>query len=199
MALGGLVMSRALATPYFLKSGRLGFRCWSPEDLPLALALWGDINVTRFFGGPFSEEEIGRRLEREITRMNTHGIQYWAMHLLADDEHVGCCGLRPYRLEEGVPELGFHLRPKYWGRGVAVEAAGAVIPFAFETLGAKALSAGHHPGNVASKRVLEKLGFQYSHDEIFDALGILIPYYLLKRPDGGPGREDADSERRRTV
>src|SRR5713226_2248019 len=180
MALGGLVMSRALAAPYFLKSGRLGFRCWSPEDLPLALALWGDINVTRFFGGPFSEEEIGRRLEREITRMNTHGIQYWAMHLLADDEHVGCCGLRPYRLEEGVPELGFHLRPKYWGRGVANEAARAVIPFAFETLGAKALSAGHHPGNVASKRVLEKLGFQYSHDEIFDALGVLIPYYLLK-------------------
>lgn len=84
---------------YFLKSMRLGFRCWSKDDLPLARELWGDIEVTRFFGGPFSDEEIDRRLEREITRMNTHEFQYWPIHLLSDDAHVACCGLRPYRPE----------------------------------------------------------------------------------------------------
>ena len=51
---------------YFLTSARLGFRCWSTQDLPLAQALWGDLEVTRFFGGPFSTEEVSRRLEREI-------------------------------------------------------------------------------------------------------------------------------------
>ena len=170
--------------PYFLKSMRLGFRCWSRDDLPLARELWGDIEVTRFFGGPFSCEEVGQRLEREIIRMNTHGFQYWPIHLLSDNEHVGCCGLRPYRPEGQVHELGFHLRPKYWGRGLALEAARAVIPFAFERIGAKGLSAGHHPGNLASKKVLEKLGFRYTHDEFFEAIGINIPYYLLTQTDG---------------
>jgi len=172
------------ATPpcYFLRSERLGFRCWTEDDLLLARQLWGDIEVTRFFGGPFSEEEIARRMKREISRMNTYRFQYWPIHALTDNEHVGCCGLRPYRLEEEVHELGFHLRPKYWGRGLAMEAAGAVIDFAFKRIGAKGLSAGHHPGNVNSKKVIEKLGFQYDHDEFFDALGIDIPYYLLARP-----------------
>jgi RimJ/RimL family protein N-acetyltransferase len=167
---------------YFLKSARLGFRHWSREDLPVARELWGDIGVTRFFGGPFSEEEIGRRLEREIARMETHQFQYWPIHVLSDDEFAGCCGLRPYRLEDQVHELGFHLRPKFWRQGMAVEAARAVMGFAFERLGARGLSAGHHPGNVNSKKVLEKLGFQYTHDEFFEVLGMDIPYYLLTRP-----------------
>jgi RimJ/RimL family protein N-acetyltransferase len=65
-----------------------------------------------------------------------------------------------------------------------VEAARAVIAFSFETIGAKSLSAGHHPQNAASKKVLEKLGFQYTHDEFFAALGMDIPYYLLIGPGG---------------
>jgi ribosomal-protein-alanine N-acetyltransferase len=165
--------------PYFMTSSRLGFRCWSSEDLPLARRLWGDIEVTRFFGGPFSEEEIARRLEREIAGMNKHQFQYWPMHMLSDDDHVGCCGMRPFRPHEQIHELGFHLRPEYWGRGLAIEAARAVILFAFNTIGAKGISAGHHPDNRNSQKVLEKLGFRYTHDEFFAALGTDIPYYLL--------------------
>jgi hypothetical protein len=60
---------------YFLKSARLGFRCWSQNDLPLARELWGDLEVTRFFGGPFSEEEIVARLNRELARLEEHGFQ----------------------------------------------------------------------------------------------------------------------------
>jgi ribosomal-protein-alanine N-acetyltransferase len=179
---GTAKMSGAARETYFLKSARLGFRCWSKEDLPLARGLWGDIEVTRYFGGPFSQVEIGERLEREISRMEKYGFQYWPIHLLGDDEHVGCCGLRPYRLEEGIPELGFHLRPKYWGRGLAPEAARAMIDYAFGTIGAKGLSVGHHPENLASKKVIEKMGFRYSHNEFFATLGMEIPYYRLARP-----------------
>lgn len=118
-------------------------------------------------------------LEREIERMNTHGFQYWPIYLLSEDEFVGCCGLRSYRPEDAVHELGFHLRPRYWGKGLAVEAGREAITFGFQTLGAKGISAGHHPGNVNSKKVMEKLGFRYTHDEFFPELGIDIPYYLL--------------------
>jgi RimJ/RimL family protein N-acetyltransferase len=46
--------SGELTDPYFLKSERLEFRCWSQDDFPLARELWRDIEVTRYFGGPFS-------------------------------------------------------------------------------------------------------------------------------------------------
>lgn len=177
-------MSGVVSTAYFLRSERLGFRCWTQEDLPLALQLWCDIEVTRFFGGPFSDEAIRERFELQIRNQQECGFQYWPIHLLESGEFAGCCGLRPYWPEKGVPELGFHLRPKFWGRGLAVEAARAVIPYAFETIGAKGLSAGHHPGNLVSKKVIEKLGFRYSHDEFFPALGMTIPYCLLTPKSG---------------
>jgi [ribosomal protein S5]-alanine N-acetyltransferase len=177
-------MGGAQTASYFLKTERLGFRCWAKQDLPAARELWGDMEVTRFFGGPFSDEEIGERLEREISRMAAYRFQYWPIFLLSNDDHVGCCGLRPYRPEEEIHELGFHLRPKYWGQGLAVEAARAVIVYGFETIGAKSLSAGHHPENVVSKKTIERLGFRYSHDEFFPKLSMDIPYYLLVRPGG---------------
>lgn len=167
---------------YFLKSQRLGFRWWSGDDQPLARELWGDLEVTKFFGGPLPEEEITRRLQIELDRAVAHNFQYWPMHLLKNGEFAGCCGLRPYKLDQGIPELGFHLRPKFWGRGLAPEAAKAVIEYAFATLGVKGLSAGHHPENANSKKVLEKLGFHYTYDEFFPALGMHIPYYLLAPP-----------------
>lgn len=167
---------------YFLQSQRLGFRLWTPEDLPLARELWGDLAVTRFFGGPFSEAQIAERLQLEISRMESYDLQYWPMHLLADGEFVGCCGIRPYRPSEEIHELGFHLRPKFWGQGLAGEAASTVIQYAFEVVKAKGLSAGHHPENFASEKLIEKLGFHYSHHEAFAVLGMDIPYYLLLRP-----------------
>lgn len=174
-------MNNAVPHDYFLRTDRLGFRCWTADDVQLARDLWGDVEVTRFFGGPFSAEDIDERLQREIARMNTHQFQYWPIHLLSNREHVGCCGLRLYRPDDKIHELGFHLRPRYWGQGLAREAAQAVIDFAFATVGAKALSAGHHPANLNSKKVIEKLGFRYTHDEYFPALQMSIPYYLLHR------------------
>ena len=50
---------------YFLKTLRIGFRNWSSDDLPLAESLWGDLQVTRFIGGPFSEDQISQRLRKE--------------------------------------------------------------------------------------------------------------------------------------
>jgi [ribosomal protein S5]-alanine N-acetyltransferase len=165
---------------YFLKSPRLGFRLWSMDDLSLALTLWGDSQVSRFLGGPFSPEQIRARLTREIEIQRDHRIQYWPVFLLTNGEFAGCCGLRPYK--EQVPELGFHFLPSHWGKGIASEAGRAVISYAFDPFGAKALFAGHHPDNAASARVLEKLGFRYTHHEIYPPTGEMHPSYLLERP-----------------
>lgn len=168
--------------PYFLKSARLGFSRWSAEDLPLATALWGNPQVTRYFGGPFSREKINERLAREIALMSTHNVQYWPIFLLAGGAHVGCAGLQLYKLDEKIYELGVHLLPPYWGQGFAVEASKAIIEFAIESLGARSLFAGHHPENNASRSVLKKLGFQYQGEEFYAPTGQLEPTYLLSPP-----------------
>jgi RimJ/RimL family protein N-acetyltransferase len=171
---------------YFLRTERLGFGHWALEDFSLAMALWGDAEVTRLLGGPFSEEQVKERLAREIDSMERHGVQYWPIFWLADGDFVGCAGLRPYKPEARIFELGFHLRPPYWGKGLALEASRALITFAFTELGAAGLFAGHHPSNKASQRVLEKLGFRYTHEEIYPPTGLLNPSYLLTA-----GRESA--------
>jgi [ribosomal protein S5]-alanine N-acetyltransferase len=167
---------------YFLTTARLGFRCWSADDLPLALALWGDAAVTRFIGGPFSADQIRQRLDDEIAMMRAHGVQYWPLFLLRDGEHVGCGGLRPYRAEHSIYEMGFHLRPEYWGRGLAVEIGAALSAYAFGTLRAATLVAGHHPHNTASQRVLEKLGFRFTHEEFYLPTGLRHRTYALVHP-----------------
>jgi RimJ/RimL family protein N-acetyltransferase len=167
---------------YFLKSARLGFRCWSKDDLPLAIALWGDAKVTALIGGPFNARQVEERLIREIECLAIHKVQYWPIFLLSNGEHAGCAGLRPDCAGEQVYELGFHLRSEFWGRGLAEEAGRAVISHAFDALGAKALFAGHHPENRASRRVLEKLGFRMTHEELYPPTGLMHPSYWLERP-----------------
>ena len=167
---------------YFLNSPRLGFRTWSMEDVPLALALWGNLEVTKTFGGPFSESQILERLAREIANQLSYKLQYWPVFLLATNEFAGCCGLRLYKQGKQIFELGFHFLPQFWGKGLATEAAQAVISYAFGPLALKGLFAGHHPDNAASKKVLEKLGFRYTHDELYPPTGLMNPSYFLAPP-----------------
>lgn len=166
---------------YFLKSPRLGFSTWGHADLPLALELWGDPEVTRLTGGPFTAYQVCMRLELEIHNHAEHGVQYWPLFLLQTGDHVGCCGLQPHIPSEGIYQLGFQLRAAFWGRGFAREAGKSVVVHAFTTLGIRALYAGHHPDNQASRSVLSHLGFHYTHDEFYPPTGRIEPCYLLSR------------------
>ncbi|HYL68978.1 MAG TPA: GNAT family N-acetyltransferase [Candidatus Limnocylindria bacterium] len=167
---------------YFLKTPRLGFRCWSADDLPHALALWGDIQVTQFIGGPFAPEKVKERLANEIASMNSRQVQYWPLFLLSSGDHAGCGGLRPYKPEDSVYEMGIHLRRRFWGQGLAEEAGRAIIHYAFNSLGARGLFAGHNPANSASQKLLSKLGFRFTHEEFYPPTGLMHPSYLLSAP-----------------
>jgi RimJ/RimL family protein N-acetyltransferase len=168
---------------YFLRSERLGFRCWREQDLSLAMGLWGDPEVMKFIDlrGQLSEDQVQQILEKQIATEREHGIQYWPMFLLNRGEHVGCCGLRPYDAKGHTYELGVHIRSKWWRQGLAEEAASAVIEYGFEKLGAAALFAGHNPKNYSSRGLLEKLGFQFTHNEYYAPTGLEHPSYILRR------------------
>jgi RimJ/RimL family protein N-acetyltransferase len=160
-----------------LRTARLRFGEWTVADIDRARKLWGDVDVTRFIGGPFSEEQIETRLAKEVAYAAEHGIQYWPLFAVSGDDLVGCCGLRPYR--DGIYELGVHIRPKFWRQGYGEEAARAVIRHAFDDLGVNTLFAGHHPANEPSRRLLEKLGFRYTHRERYEPTGLDHLSYML--------------------
>jgi len=77
-----------------------------------------------------------------------------------DGEPIGGCGLA--QLEGPAPDLGYWLGAPYWGNGYATEASRALIDHAFAALGCEALQAGARVTNPASRRVLEKCGFQWT-------------------------------------
>jgi RimJ/RimL family protein N-acetyltransferase len=78
---------------------------------------------------------------------------------LRDGTIMGACGLV---LQDETPELGYWLGVPYWGKGYATEALHALIDYAFTDLGHAALQAGARVTNPASRRVLEKCGFQWT-------------------------------------
>ncbi|MEK4053248.1 GNAT family N-acetyltransferase [Paenibacillus sp. FSL F4-0087] len=169
--------------PTFLETERLVFSTWNEEDRALASALWGDHEVSKWISskGFLSEDEVEARLTQEIKRQEEVGVQYWPLFEKDSEVFAGCCGLRPYSPEEEIYELGFHLTRDHRGKGYAMEAARAVIHYAFGELKAKALFAGHHPDNEVSRHMLSKLGFEYVRDERYEPTGLMRPSYLLKK------------------
>ena len=148
-----------------LETDRLVLRTWTPEHAAQAFRIWGDAEVMRFVGAPFPDVGAARRaLERAMAVQEEHGVCLWAVVEKASGRIVGCSG---FHLYEGGPalELAFHFVPECWGRGYATEAARACLRHAFERLGAPKVIATVHPGNVASRRVLEKAGLIYTHTE----------------------------------
>jgi len=170
-----------LLKEYFITTNRLGFSKWTENLLPEARLLWGDSEVTKLIGGKMTDKEIQKRLQREIDNEKQFRVQYWPLFLINSGEFVGCCGLRPYHPKGNTYEIGFHIASSHWRRGFAFEASQAVIGYSFGKLGVSSLFAGHNPKNSASGKLLEKLGFQYSHDEFYPPTGLNHPSYFLKR------------------
>jgi RimJ/RimL family protein N-acetyltransferase len=82
---------------------------------------------------------------------------------------VGICGLikRDYL---DAADIGFAFLPAYWGNGYAYEAATAILNFAKADLGLKRILATTRPENIASQKLLEKLGLRFER--------------LMRHPDG---------------
>lgn len=167
---------------YFIESDRIGFSKWNNNDLELAKKLWGNKDVTKFISakGYFTEDEILKRLNLEISNNEKYGVQYWKIFLKETDEFIGCCGLRTYDLESKIYEAGVHLLPEFWGSGIASEVMKRVIEYAFDDLKASNVFAGHNPNNTASKKMLTKIGFHFVKEEFYEPTGLMHPSYLYK-------------------
>ena len=122
-------------------------------------AIWSDAEVTRYLPPrrPLPREHMGRMLEKAREDWEAQQFGLWAIRDRDTGKFVGHCGLvvnEPPRVE-----LIYALARDAWGRGLVTEAASAVISYAGFALGITELEALVFEDNLASARVLEKLGF----------------------------------------
>jgi ribosomal-protein-alanine N-acetyltransferase len=142
-----------------LRTERLFLRPYRAEDLDALHALWTDPDVRRYL---WDDVVIARDLAEEVLRASLalfeqRGFGQWAVFLQGEPDLIGFCG---YRLHEDTPELLFGLLRTYWGRGLATEAARAVLHDGFTRLGFARVVAATDPPNAASVRVLQRLGMR---------------------------------------
>jgi [ribosomal protein S5]-alanine N-acetyltransferase len=162
---------------------RLTIGLWKSSDIEDAWLLWGDSAVTALIDarGGLSRQQVETKLKGELTRQDQFGVQYWRVVDTKTKIFIGCCGLRPFDLENCVYEFGVHILSAHWGKGYAEEASRGVIQYAFETLRLPKLFAGHHPNNLSSKQLLRKLGFKYIGDRFYQPTGLDHPSYELSK------------------
>jgi [ribosomal protein S5]-alanine N-acetyltransferase len=146
-----------------LVTRRLRLRPLAHEDLDALSAMTRDLEVMRFVG---DGQPLGRTATRHWIANATAGLADMglgsrAVTLKDTGDLIGWAGLIP---SQPNIELIYGLAPAYWGQGYATEAAGAVL----KTRAGRAVDATIDPKNAASRRILEKLGFQVvgmEHDE----------------------------------
>ena len=146
-----------------LETERLMLRAPKLEDAKHVAALANDRRIaenTRRIPHPYSLADAEDFIATANTPQSPHARSLTFLIATHRGLPVGACGIATH--DEAAPEIGYWLGVKHWGQGYATEAVRAVIDFAFTELAHDSLCAGARVTNPASRRVLEKCGFQWT-------------------------------------
>ena len=147
-----------------IETPRLTLRGHLASDLPDALAMWSDREVTRYIGGkPAGREEVWARLLRYIGHWALAGYGLWHIRERASGRFVGEAGIADFQRDlpyafHGAPEAGWVLASWAHGQGYATEAMRAVLAWSDSAHPRTVCII--DPGNTASQRVASKLGYR---------------------------------------
>jgi RimJ/RimL family protein N-acetyltransferase len=141
-------------------TSRLRLRELTYDDAAFVMELVNDPDWLRFIGerNVHSLEDARGYVGRVRASYDTHGFGLWVVEPLAGSTPVGLAGLLK-RVTLEHPDLGFAFLPAGRGKGYALEAASAVLDLARERIGLTRVLAITNPDNVASQRVLARVGF----------------------------------------
>jgi RimJ/RimL family protein N-acetyltransferase len=151
-----------LPAPTIVRAERLHLRVPSMADLDALAAMWTDPETMRYIGKgvPWTRDEVSARIERGARAHAERGFCFWTVVRNDDGEVLGQAGVTAIDFNGPEIELGYRLGRQHWGHGYATEAAALAAAQAFGPLGLERLVAVAYPENVASRRVLTKVGFR---------------------------------------
>ncbi len=145
-----------------LETERLILREFEESDLQAIQEYASAPEVVRYMGwGPNTEKDTREFLQRAFDQRqkqprSDYGL---AVVLKAENRLIGSGGIY-INPDHKEAELGYCFNRRFWGQGYATEAAKAFTAFGFEKLGLHRVYATCDPANVASVRVMQKIGMQ---------------------------------------
>lgn len=166
-----------------IETPRLILRPMQREDTPAYAEIRADPQVIRWLPGGAekageAETIAAQRIPQFLDHWKAHGFGIWGLFEKRGGALIGHCGLN--RVDDfGEVEVLYALARRAWGQGLASEAARAAMDYGFGPLGLKRLIGLVLPENMASRKVLEKLGMVYQHDVTF--ANMRVRYYQKDR------------------
>lgn len=146
-----------------LKTHRLTLSHLSGDDAPFILRLVNEPAFIRYIGDKgvrTLEDALEYLMQGPVASYSAHGFGMYRVTLNDGGAPIGICGLiRRDGLDD--VDIGFAFLPEYWGCGYASESAQAVMQCEPRSLGLRRVVAITDPDNVASIRVVEKLGLRF--------------------------------------
>jgi len=170
-----------------VETERLLLRDWKPSDLAELSRVFAKPAVWWFpFERGLGVDETKSFLDRKLDEWASRGWSQWAVVDKASDALIGFLGLNPPAfLPEVMPtvEVGWRIDPDYWGRGLATEGGRAALQVGFRELGLDEIVSIYEPDNVASGRVMERLGMKHERDTVHPERGRPLRVYKIVRDD----------------
>ncbi|MGI6368866.1 MAG: GNAT family N-acetyltransferase [Anaerolineae bacterium] len=145
-----------------LTTERLLLRPLQAADGPVIEGLLGDPRIaanTAAIPWPYPEGGGAQWIAGHQEEFERGRSVIWGITWRADGTLLGVVALHRVAAHRRA-ELGYWLGSAWWGRGIATEAARAALGYGLNVLGLQRVTAGHFAHNVASGRVLQKLGMQ---------------------------------------
>ncbi|HVH87836.1 MAG TPA: GNAT family N-acetyltransferase [Terriglobales bacterium] len=150
---------------------RLLLRPWRDSDRAPFAEMCADPEVMEFFPGCLTQKESDNAVDQIEAHQREHGFCLFAAELLGKHHFIGFIGLQHVPFETSFTpavEIGWRLARSYWNRGLATEGALAVLNYAFKSLGLLEIVSFTVPGNIRSRRVMEKIGMHRDVSGDFD-------------------------------
>jgi len=127
-------------------------------------------------GAPWPEERARQFVERQMALFDERAFCLWKLvpRLPSGGGLIGFCGLQPLPETDEI-EIGWWLARAWWGRGLAAEAARVALRDGFERAGLARIVAIAQPANMASIRIMRKLGMRF--ERMTESRGIPVVMY----------------------
>lgn len=146
-----------------IETEQLLLRCIQPDDAPPIATLINDYDIakmTRTIPYPYPPEAAITYVINSIDAWENHKYFAFAIVQKETNTFMGVIGIHP-EVHDFRAEVGYWIGKRFWNNGYVTEALQRVIQFGFETLNLNRIEASYRADNVASSRVMEKIGMQY--------------------------------------
>ena len=170
----------------FAETPRLILREFLEQDVDALFSMDSDPKVHAFLGKrPVEQKSESEKVIVQVRKQyQEHGIGRWAVILKETGDFVGWSGLKwETRLRPGMEyyDLGYRLKQKFWGLGIASESAAAAVAYGFTQIKLQKICGAAHIDNLGSIKVLKRLGLRFT--ERFEFGGMPCNFYELDQEE----------------